>query len=361
VVLGPPPEETKQMATPKGLESIGRRRALALGAAALATTVEPRRRAFAQGRAANIEPVTIVNTAGTFAATVQQLMKDKRYLEEGGLRPTFLNVGDGSKILGALLSGQADICIASGFSQVLPAIERGGRLKVLAGSEVLLLHLVYAWRPEIKTLKDLEGRTVGTGSPGALLHSILVALLRKNNVDPGKVRFVNVGSSADVFRAIVAKVVDAGPAELDYEEQEAKYNVHGLSDGKFWDGLPEYTNQASYASERSIRERRDVIVRTLAAYARIYRFISSPQSRDTYLAARATALSKDEPMEALAQWSFFQKHKSFAVDLVLSEERVRYMQELNISLGVQKGLIPYEKVTDMSLARDALKLIEKAQ
>jgi ABC-type nitrate/sulfonate/bicarbonate transport system substrate-binding protein len=218
VVLGPPPEETKQMATPKGLESIGRRRALALGAAALATTVEPRRRAFAQGRAANIEPVTIVNTAGTFAATVQQLMKDKRYLEEGGLRPTFLNVGDGSKILGALLSGQADICIASGFSQVLPAIERGGRLKVLAGSEVLLLHLVYAWRPEIKTLKDLEGRTVGTGSPGALLHSILVALLRKNNVDPGKVRFVNVGSSADVFRAIVAKVVDAGPAELDYEE-----------------------------------------------------------------------------------------------------------------------------------------------
>ena len=237
---------------------------------------------------ANVEPVTIVNTAGTFAATVQQLMKDKRYLEEQGLRPTFLNVGDGSKILGALLSGQADICIASGFSQVLPAIERGGRLKVLAGSEVLLLHLVYSWRPDIKTLKDLEGRTVGTGSPGALLHSILVALLRKNNVDPGKVRFVNVGSSADVFRAIVAKVVDAGPAELDYEEQEAKYNVHGLSDGKFWDGLPEYTNQASYASERSIRERRDVIVRTLAAYARLYRFISSPQSRDAYLAARAT-------------------------------------------------------------------------
>ena len=73
------------------------------------------------------------------------------------------------------------------------------------------------------------------------------------------------------------------------------------------------------------------------------------------------ALSKDEPAEALAQWSFFQKHKSFAVDLVLSEERVRYMQELNISLGVQKALIPYEQITDMSLARDALKLIEKAQ
>jgi hypothetical protein len=57
--------------------------------------------------------------------------------------------------------------------------------------------------------------------------------------------------------------------------------------------------------------------------------------------------------------SGFQKHKSFAVDLVLSEERVRYMQELNISLGVQKTLIPYDRVADMSMARDALKLIEK--
>jgi ABC-type nitrate/sulfonate/bicarbonate transport system substrate-binding protein len=344
-----------------GLRPVGRRGALAFGAAALTTTLcAGRPGGFGQTRAADPGHVTIVNTAGTFAATVQQLMKDKRYLEEQALQPTFLSVGDGSKIMGALLSGEADLCIASGFSQVLPAIERGGRLKVLAGSEVLLLHLVYSSRPEIQTLKDLEGRTVGTGSPGALLHSIMIALLRKNGVDPAKISFVNVGSSTDVFRAIVAKVVDAGPAEIDYEEQAGKYNVHGLADGKFWDRLPEYTNQASYASERSIRERRDVIVRTLAAYAKLYRFISSPQSRDAYQAARAAALGKDEPAEALAQWSFFQRHNSFAVDLVLSEERVRYMQELNISLGVQKTLIPYERVADMSLARDALKLIDKA-
>jgi len=339
---------------------IGRRGALALGAAVLTTTLPGGgRRGFGQARAADPQPVTIVNTAGAFAATVQQVMIERRYLEEFGLRPTFLSVSDGSKIIGALLSGDADICIASGFGQVLPAIEHGGRLKVLAGSEVLLLHLVYSCRPEIKSLKDLEGRTVGTGSPGALLHSIMIALLRKNNVDPGKISFVNVGSSADVFRAVVARVVDAGPSELDYVEQAVRSNVHGLADGRFWDGLPEYTNQASYASERSIRERRDVIVRTLAAYARLYRFISSPQSRDAYVAARAAALGKDEPAEALAQWSFFREHKSFAVDLVLPEERVRYMQELNISLGVQKGLLPYSQIADMSLAADALKLIEK--
>jgi ABC-type nitrate/sulfonate/bicarbonate transport system substrate-binding protein len=308
-------------------------------------------------RKSNADCVTIVNTAGNFAATVQQLMKDKRYLEELGLQPKFISVGDGSKIVGALLSGEADICTASGFGQVLPAIERGGNLKVLAGSEVLLLHLIYSCRPQIKSLKDLEGRTVGTGSLGALLHSITVALLRKNNVDPAKITFVNVGSSADVFRAVAAKIVDAGPSELDYLQQADKYTVHGLEGGNFWEGLPEYTNQAAYASERAIRERRDVLVRTLAAYSKLYRFISSPQSRDEYVAARATALGRDEREEALAQWDFFQRHTSFAVDLVLSRERIGYMQQLNLSLGVQKSLLPYETVSDMSLAQDALKLL----
>jgi hypothetical protein len=50
---------------------------------------------------------------------------------------------------------------------------------------------------------------------------------------------------------------------------------------------------------------------------------------------RATAPCKDELEKAMAQWRSYQKHQSFAVDLALSEERVRCRQELNISpLGV---------------------------
>jgi ABC-type nitrate/sulfonate/bicarbonate transport system substrate-binding protein len=345
---------------PVEYKSLDRRRALLLSAAALTTTMCSRRQPGPALRSPTTQmPVNIVNTAGTFAATVQQLMKDRRYLEDLGLRPNFISVADGSKVIGALVSGDADICTASGFSPVLPAIERGGHLKVIAGSEVLLLHLVYSCRPEIRRVKDLEGRTVGTGPVGALLHSIMVALLRKHGVDPRKVKFVNVGSSADVFRSVVAKVVDAGPSELDYQGEEGRYAVHGLVDGNFWDNLQEYTNQASYASERALAERRDVLVRTLAAYARLYRFISSPVSKDAYLAARATALNKDEPTEALAQWNFFQQHQSFALDLMLSEQRIRYMQELNVSLGVQKAVMPFERIADMSLARDAITLLNK--
>ena len=43
---------------------------------------------------------------------------------------------------------------------------------------------------------------------------------------------------------------------------------------------------------------------------------------------------------------------------MLSPERVRYMQDLNVSLGVQKSVLPFEQVCYMSLARDAVNLLD---
>jgi ABC-type nitrate/sulfonate/bicarbonate transport system substrate-binding protein len=195
---------------------------------------------------------------------------------------------------------------------------------------------------------------VGTGSLGALLHQLVVALLRKKGVDEKKVTFVNVGSSTDVFRSIVAGTVDAGPSEV---WQQGKFGTRMLADGGFYSDLREYTYQASYSSDRSIATKREAVVRTLAAYGKLYRFLSEAKSREPFVKAFATATGKDNREEAEAQWQFYQDHKPFAVDLVLSEQRVRYMQDLNVSLGVQKGVLPFEQVCDMSLARDAVKLL----
>lgn len=58
-----------------------------------------------------------------------------------------------------------------------------------------------------------------------------------------------------------------------------------------------------------------------------------------------------------AQWSYIQTYKPFAVDLALTGERLRYMQALNVRFKVQKEILPFERVADMSLAADALKLL----
>jgi NitT/TauT family transport system substrate-binding protein len=328
---------------------LDRREVLSAWAAASFGLIAPR-----PLQAADRLKINVVNTSGNTNVVLATLLRQEGIFEQLGLDANILHVSDGSKLIGSLLSGEMDMCALSGFGQVLPAIEKGAKLKILAGGAVRALQGILTKNPTIKTVKDLEGRTVGTGSVGALLHQLVVALLRKKGVDEKKVTFVNVGSSTDVFRAVVAGTIDAGPCEV---WQQGKFGTRMLEDGRFFADLQEYTYQASYGSDRAITTRRKAIVRTLAGYGRLYRFLGEARSREPFIKAFATAMGKDDREEAQAQWQFYQDLRPFAVDLVLSEERVRYMQDLNVSLGVQKGVLPYEQVCDMSLARDAAKLL----
>jgi ABC-type nitrate/sulfonate/bicarbonate transport system substrate-binding protein len=301
--------------------------------------------------------VNIVNTSGTSGMTLQALMRQKGYMTKMGVNANIVNVADASRLMGSLISGESDLSTSAGFAQVLPAIEKGGKLKIIAGAQIVPVHAVYSKKPEIKSVKDLVGRTVGTGAPGSLLHTLMVAVLRKYGVDETKVNFVNVGSNLDVFRAVAAGAVDAGPSEVDFYYKQAEYGVHSLVDGELWKELPNFTFQAAYASDKAIETKRDAIVKTLAAFALLYRFADSPDSLDDFAKARAEATGKDERSEAETQWRFNRDNHSYSRDLILSDERINYMQELNKSLGVQKQILPISQVADMSLARDALKLI----
>ncbi len=301
--------------------------------------------------------IKIVNTQGNATVTVQELMRRRGYLQEFGVEPQITYVSDGSKLMGSLLSGENDICMFSGFSQVLTALERGAKLKIVAGALVKPEHAVYTKRPNIQTVQDLAGKTIGVGSVGALLHAMVIALLRKHGVDPASVRFVSIGSTADVFRAVVAGTVDAGVSEIDVYDQQARFGVHIIKEGDLWTELPDFTFQASYASERAIANNRAALVRTLAAYAKLYRFLMTPESRDAYVEAQAAALGKSDPAAAEWQWRFFRETAIYATDLVLSPERVKWMQDLNMLLEVQRRTLPYEQVTDVSVAREALALL----
>ncbi len=86
--------------------------------------------------------------------------------------------------------------------------------------------------------------------------------------------------------------------------------------------------------------------------------IASPSGQDPFLSARRAVFPSAPEREHASEWNILQKIKPFATDLLLSPERIRYMQQLNIDFNVQKTMLPLDQVVDMSLARDALKLID---
>ena len=185
----------------------------------------------------------------------------------------------------------------------------------------------------------------------------MVGLMRKKGADPSKVNFVNVGSSTDVFRAVVAGTVAAGPAQYDVYDEQAKYGVHSLEDGAFWKELPEFTYQAAYATDEAIATKRETLVRVLAAYAKLFAFISRPESEEPFIKAAVSQMPGDPAqgrVNGLSQWKFLNNNQVFALDLLVDAERMRYMQQLNVDLGVQTKVLPFEQVADMSLAKEAL-------
>jgi ABC-type nitrate/sulfonate/bicarbonate transport system substrate-binding protein len=307
--------------------------------------------------AAKPASVKIANASGDLNLTMRELMRQQKFLESFDLVPEVLEVADGTRILAGLISSSVDISTMSGFGQAFPAIERGAPIKILAGGALLPGLALFSSKPEVIGLKHLEGKTIGTGSIGALIYQLTVTLLQKYQVDTSGVRFVNVGSSSDIFSAVVAGTVDAGAADVALIEHAAEHHVHPIEHGNMSVELKEYTFQGAWTVARNIAAERDTLVRTLAAYAKLYRFVQSPASEDAFFRARRAVFASAPESAHRAQWDYIQKYKPYAVDLALTPERLRYIQELNVGFKVQKEILPFERVADMSLAADALRLL----
>ena len=337
----------------KAFIDVDRRQALATGLGA-ASWLALGGESLAAGPARKVD---IVMTQGVTGLVIHEIAKSQGFFAQYGVEPNVLLVSDGGKCVAALISGASQLCIYSGFSQLIPAIERGAKVKILAGALNVASLAMYSGKADIRKVSDLQGKTIGIGAPGSVVHQMTVMLLRKKGVDVSKIQFRNVGSNADIFKAVAAKTVDAGLGDVEVFDQQQKFGVHALPDGLLWKEIPEYTNQATYASEAAIAKDRDLLVRTLAAYDKAYRFVSGPTSKDAYLRARATVTGSKDVQQAVSQWSWIQKTQPYALDLVLSDDRINLVQKLNAEFKVQQKMLPVGQITDMSLARDALKIV----
>ena len=301
--------------------------------------------------------VHIATASGGLNQTMSELLRQQKFLESFDLTPDVVAMADGSKIVGGIYSGSIDVSPMSGFGQVFPAVERGADLKIINAATLTPWQALFSAKPGVQSLKGLEGKVVGVGALGSLVHQLTVTLLRKYSVDISAVRFVNIGSSADIFKGVVAGTVDAGAGPASFVDDAESYKVHAIPNGNMSVELKDFTYQAGWTSKRVIETKRDVLVRVLAAYAKLFRFVEQPSSRAAYLRARKAVFPNATEREHLSEWSHLQTIKPFAADLMLSPERVRYMQQINLDFKIQNEMLPFDRVVDMSLAQEAQQLL----
>lgn len=125
---------------------------------------------------------------------------EKGYYREDGIEVEIVRAGGGTATP-ALISGSVQFSTSS--ASVVSAALKGAPLKVIMTSADRLPYKLYSTKPEIKTLKDLVGKSVGIQTRGDTFEVVLRQLLLAQNLDPSSVIFTPLGYGRTQRMAVI--------------------------------------------------------------------------------------------------------------------------------------------------------------
>src|SRR5712671_1468183 len=144
----------------------------------------------------------------------------KRY----GLELEILFTSGGAESQQAVIGGSMDIAAGVGVSGAIGAYSKGAPLRAI-GSEMIgapdLFWYVVPNSP-IKTVADINGRTVGFSVAGSSSHAGLLEFARQNRLE---VKTVSTGNMPATFTQAMTGQIDVGWAS-------APFGIDSLEDGK---------------------------------------------------------------------------------------------------------------------------------
>jgi ABC-type nitrate/sulfonate/bicarbonate transport system substrate-binding protein len=294
--------------------------------------------------------IKIINTSAIGAFAVDNLLNSGGYFKKAGVSATITNVSAGNQVLAAVSSGSADVTMLSGMISVFPAIDKGLNLKVLGGTEVVSTSAIFSGNPAVKSASDLAGKTIGVGAVGSELYDVFAALLAKYHISQSSVTFRNVGSSADSFQAVLAKQIDVGYGQVGNQVTAEKHGVRMIATVN--QELPLWINQGAVASASTVASKRGELVKVLAAYASLFEYLATKDSKADYVKAYVNA--GGSAAEAAVEWQFLNGNTAYSPTLTLPEDKMNFIQQQNVSNGTQSKVLAFSSYTDFSLRSDAL-------
>ena len=163
-----------------------------------------------------------------------------------------------------LRKGDQQIAVAS-IESVIADAYKGGKLKVVAGSAKRPPHYIIA-QPEIKTLAQLKGKTIGVVSMHEGTTFFIADIAKAGGFALADVKVEAVGGSPTRWRLLREKKIDAGlqPYPLSYEAEAAGFSNLGPV-AKL---VPDYQFTSVMVDENWARANRAVLVGFLRALRR---------------------------------------------------------------------------------------------
>ena len=228
---------------------------------------------------------------------------DQNLFAKYGMSVKHVVIRTGTNInLAALATDEIQFLYCAADSTI-PGMAAGAD-SVLVASPLVGLPYVIIARKEIKTVQDLKGKSIGVGSVGGLPFRLLKAFQKKVALEDMQIRPVG-GSQPERYNAIVQGVIDAGPftPPMDARGKKDGFNlVYHLNDL----GLPAIYSSL-HTNAKTIRERRLIVQRFVAALAEAVKFVEDNPEKAKASVAKILRV-KDEDVLQSSYDAYAKKH-----------------------------------------------------
>ena len=278
----------------------------------------------------------------SIAAIDLYIARDRGFFRDEGLDVDIVQIR-GNVAIAAALSGQVQA--TNGVGTVIRALERSELpMKILTVSLKRNLFWLVS-RPEITSIAQLKGKTLGTTTLGGSQHSAAMRLIRKGGVDEKDITVVVGGDVPAQLQSLVGRTIDAAalsPPTVILARD--KYNMNVL--GSAMEDLANLQNGTA-VTEKFLREKRDVLKRVLRARMRANRYFMENE-RGT-----SEVLAKYQNVELpVAVESYRLAKPAFTLNGIPSDKEIEEFLKSEAELLKLKDPVSPSKIFDFSLQRE---------
>jgi NitT/TauT family transport system substrate-binding protein len=268
---------------------------------------------------------------------------DKRgFFQEEGIVAESIRMNP-AVALQALVSGEIDYYTVLGPG--VAAAIRGVPVKLVAAYVPVSPTALIA-RPEIKSVSELKGKTIGVNAYGGALEAMGRLIVKHFGIDPDKqVKFLATGPLDSRFGAMKQGLTFAtlGGPPIDFLGEKLGFVVLTRAHELF-----SFPVSGLIASERKLKERPHEIGRVIKAGIKANRYIR--QNRDGTLPIMAQWLKIDTEM---ATRTYDSSVKTFSENLALPEDGLRLLIDDAKRIGKVNREVSLSDVADVSILRMA--------
>jgi NitT/TauT family transport system substrate-binding protein len=222
---------------------------------------------FFVGRAETADRVRIGVSNYSISNLTVGVAKTKDFFKQEGIDAEIVRMNPNVATM-ALVSGDVDYTTLIG--SVIGANLKGAKLKMIACSQDRT-PLAFVAKPELKSVKDLKGKTIAVGSYGSTPDIVARMVVKHFGLDPeADIKVLALGTDASRLAALKEGVVDAiiVAPPVDFEGQKMGFNILNRAGDIFrfpYNGLG--------TSVKKISENPDEVKRVLRALIRANRYI----------------------------------------------------------------------------------------